>query len=172
MKSSMSETSKIDMILRQLIRIPSLLSGLLILLSSVIIAFDVVVRALGGGLFWAGEVTIYLLILIGFLGIGFALQSGKHVQVTFVLEKLSPSVKSILDKVVKLLIVFVSLIIIHFGIQAVIDSYNFDFRSPTMLSVPMFIPQASIPIGALFLLIEVIRQLVLDFSGSKRRKHG
>ena len=170
MKNDTKETGKVDMTLRQLIRLPSLLSGLLILISSIVIGMDIISRAKGGGVSWAGEVSVYFLVVMSFLGIGFALQSGKHVQVTFLLDKLSPEVNRVLAIVVKILIAIISLIVIYFGMQAVINSYTLDFRSPTMLAVPLFIPQAAIPIGAFFLLLEVIRELLADFSGSKGRK--
>ena len=169
MDANKSSSAKTDTFLRQLVQIPSLLGGILILMSALVIIYDVVTRAFGASTFWADEMTGYFLVVTAFLGGGFALQSGKHVQVTFVLERLSASINKFLDKLVKVLILLISFCLLYFGIMTVIDLYESHFVSTTMLSFPLAIPYAAIPVGALFIIVEVIRE-VLDFSRNKGGK--
>jgi len=153
--------SRADNFLRQLVRVPSLLGGVMILINALIIMYDVVARSFGGSTYWAGEVTVYFLVMMTFLGGGFALQSGKHVQVTFILTKLSASTSKILEKLTKTLILFISLGLLYFGTITVLNLHTSNFVSATMLAMPLAIPYAAIPVGALFLIIEVIRELFI-----------
>lgn len=155
-----------ESILRRLVRIPSLLGGFLILISSLLIMVEVVTRALGSSSFLAGELTGYFLVVTTFLGGGYALQSGKHVQVTFLLDKLPPTINRILDSIVKTLILLISLVVLYYGTLTALNLYELNFVSATVLAVPLVIPYAAIPIGALFLIIEVIRQF-RDLSSDK-----
>jgi len=158
---------KTNTVLRQLIQIPPQVSGIMIILSALFIMYDVLTRYFGQGTYWADEIAGYFLVAISFLGSGFTLQSGKHVQVKFVLEKLSPTINKVLDMVIKILILLITLIIFYLGSRYVLDLYLLKVKFITMLSVPQFIPYAAIPIGAFFLLLEVIRELILDLFSDK-----
>ena len=94
----------------------------------------------------AEEVMLFLLVAVVFLGNGLVSWEGRQIRMDVVLHVLPPAVRRLLEVFADLTMMVVSVVLIVFAWPVIDMLYDFDQRSPAA-SVPLFIPQALIPIG-------------------------
>jgi TRAP-type C4-dicarboxylate transport system permease small subunit len=117
------------------------------------------------------EISEYILVAIGFLGLGYAQLKGGHVNVDVVLLRLSPRTQRIISVLilVALIVFFVSM-----GQQIAKDAYvswaTKDYRSGTTLLIPTWPPKLVAFTGTGMLVLSLIVQLtriITDLSKSR-----
>lgn len=139
------------------------LAGLCILITAFIVTYEVFMRSVfNAPTEWVIEVSVYLIIVSGFLGLAIAYVEDKHIKVDLITIKLPAKTKKYLD-------VFVNLIAFVFCFVCLIESWDMmatsfvlDRTAPSTIRMPLFIPQASLPIGFGLLLLQIIRKLLVD----------
>ncbi len=114
---------------------------------------------------WSEECARYLMIWMGMLGSVIALQQGRHIGVTFFMEKFPPRLQKPAKGLTQAgMIVFLGILCW----QGILFSlFNADQISPA-LEIPMIIPFGAIPVGsAMMILIMLADMLDLFFPGGK-----
>jgi len=121
---------------------------------SVIILLQVFLRyVVKASLPWSEELARYLMVWIGMLGASLALSQGRHVGVTFVVDWARGLPKRLLAGCALLLVLgFLGLMLTQ-GI--ILVSNIWQQRSPAM-NLPMVIPYAAVPLGALFMIVQTL----------------
>ena len=162
-----------DKAVRTLTTLSGYVAGLLILLVSFMVAYEVFMR----GFFnapteWSIELSIYLVMASGFLGLAPALAGNNHISVDLVTSKLSPKLNQILRTVTALIGLIFCLILTIAGADMVLTSYEINSLSTSTLRIPLFIPQSAIPIGAGLIVLEFLRRLLADFIAWSAPKGG
>jgi C4-dicarboxylate transporter DctQ subunit len=118
---------------------------------------------------WSEEIARYLMIWMGMLGSVVALNKGRHIGVTVIVERLPPKVYALLIPVIQLIMVFFLLVIFKEGLSMAV--FNASQRSPAM-EIPMFYPYLAIPAGAALMIVEMIADILHRFfpteAGSRR----
>lgn len=116
-----------------------------------IIGFDVLARATGNPTLWASEMSVYLMIAMGFMGAAHTFERDGHFRVGLVADRLPGRGSVWLDLAVTLVgLGFVALF--AFGsIQLVMMLRSLGFRSSTLMQVPTWIPMAPVALGSVFL---------------------
>lgn len=108
---------------------------------------------------WSEELARYLMIWIGFLALPVALKEGKHIGLTFALEKIPTNCKSYVYLIADFFILFFSIFIFWQGVT--MTKFVVLQRSPSMF-IPMWIPYLSLPIGSflmsLYMIIKILKQ--------------
>ena len=94
----------------------------------------------------AEEVMLFLLVAVVFLGNALVSWEGKQIRMDVILHVLPPAVRRVLEIFADLTMMVVSVLLIVFAWPVIDMLYDFDQRSPAA-GVPLFIPQALIPIG-------------------------
>ncbi len=85
------------MLLKKINRILGILSGFLVLITAFIMLYDVISRYfLGAPTVWAQNICQYTILTAAFLGTSYALESGGHVNVEIVVERVGPLAAKIL----------------------------------------------------------------------------
>ena len=135
-------------------------SGIAILIISLIVTADVVMRYLFNSPFlFAGETCEFLLSLIVFAGLGYTFQKGGHIRVDLITRRL-PSVPRYWIRVATLGAAIIYLSMFTWQIFLFVkESYSFN-RQSTVLLFPIWIPQLAMLIGALALLLVVLLAIV------------
>jgi C4-dicarboxylate transporter, DctM subunit len=135
-----------------------LLSGILILLNGVFCTFEVVSRYFfNAPTIWVMEITIYLIVASTFLALAYVLMEKAHVRVDSIVNYLSPRTAVTLEVCTSALAILYCLVLVWEGTKLTLTAYGTWEVSPTLLKVPMFIPQLFIPLGGLLLTIQFIR---------------
>ena len=138
-----------------------LLGGGLIVLNGLFVAYEVLMRYLfNSPTVWVMEISIYVTLASTFLSLAYALRQKAHVKVDFITNYLSGRTLIFLEIFTSLLAILFCLIMGWEGAKMAMTSYQNWEVSPSVLRVPVFIPQIFIPLGTILLTLEFIRLLI------------
>ena len=126
-----------------------------------LVAHEVFVRyALNAPTQFSVEISEYLLVFISFASMGWILREDRHVRVRLVLDRLSPRVRAGVDAVVMVLLAAFAAVLVWTGGEMALTAWAGDDRSSSLLSAPLWVPHAFIPLGGLALmLVATVRAL-------------
>jgi C4-dicarboxylate transporter, DctM subunit len=137
-----------------------LLGGILIVLNGLFVSYEVIVRYLfNSPTTWVMEISIYVTMASTFLSLAYTLREKAHVKVDFITNYLSGRTLILLEIFTSLLAILYCLILGWEGLKVAVTAYRNWELSPSVLRVPVFIPQIFIPFGSAILTLEFIRLL-------------
>ncbi|AOB25361.1 MULTISPECIES: TRAP transporter small permease [Bordetella] len=144
-----------------LMRVQRLLSELIVLAMTLLIAAEVICRALFGfSLMIVEEVGGYLLVALVFLGMGVALHDGVLFRAEFVINALGERARLILQCVFDAIcLAGMAMLSWQLGVQ-VCESYARGVRAATTLATPLYLPQLFMVAGALSTALVLLSQLL------------
>ena len=147
-------------------------AGATVLLMTIGITLDVVVRALGlGAIEWMLEATEYALLVMTFLGAPWALREGAHVRVDVLVSALPRPVARVLDILVDLLGIGVSAVLMIWSVMATLASARSSSMVYKVLVFPEWWLYALMAFSGLLLTLEFIRRLVRSLRGDPPVEH-
>jgi len=118
-------------------------------------AYEVILRnVFNKPTIWTNEITSYLLVWFGMLGIVYAYDKGTHVSVDFVFRRLNASTQRFLNALTVLLILMFSMLICIYGYKYWWLAYSKGWRHFGMLDVPMSYTRISLPIVGILLVFQ------------------
>lgn len=151
-------------IVRGIDRLGSLASNAATALLFVIVALscaNVVGRyVFGAPISWADEAVMYLMIWMVFLGAITVGWHDQHIKVDVLVGMTPPRWQIAIRTVVDLVVASVALLLCYAGSGLIWKLLKFDQRSDA-LEIPLYIPQAAIPVGMAFIGLFVLVRLVL-----------
>lgn len=147
----------------------AVLAAVFMVLIAAITLLQVLGRMLGLAVPDAGEIAGYAMAASIFLALAHTFHSGGHIRVSLLLTHVGPRLRRALEYWCLALLALVGGLFGVFSIKLVIDSYAFGDVSTGMMSVPLWIPQISMALGAVLLEIAVIEEFVHVVRGNKPR---
>jgi len=140
-----------------------LLGGALMVCVAGMVMYEVVMRYFfNSPTTWVMEISIYFSLAGIFLSLAYVLRGKAHVKVDFVINRLPARTTVTLEILTSFLAILYCGVMAWEGAKLVLSSYLLGEVSPTVLKVPMFLPQLFIPIGSIMLglsFIKLIREL-------------
>lgn len=119
-----------------------------LLLMSVGVTLDVLARFfLGAGTKFAVEMSGYGLVVIVFFGLAYTHKTNGHIEIDFVVSRLSDSTKRRLRVVNTVVFLVYTVVLGYFGWKTFWTSYQFNTTSRTGLDVEVWPYQLVIPLG-------------------------
>lgn len=109
---------------------------------------------------WSEECSRYLMIWMGMLGSVVALQKGRHIGVTVLMEKLPSALQKLAMFIVRLVIIGFLFVLLQQGIEFAL--FNREQLSPAM-EISMLIPYTSVPVGAVMMILVVTGDIFNSF---------
>lgn len=153
-----------DRILNVITNITGVVAGLLVLFTGFMIVYEVICRSIfNAPTEWVMEISTYCVVVAGFLGMGVAYAGKKHIHVDILISRLSPKARCYIEFSIAFIGAFYSLIFMQQSWEMAMFSLEINNCAPTTLSTPLWIPQISMPIGLLVLLLQIIRTILVDF---------
>jgi C4-dicarboxylate transporter DctM subunit len=153
-----------------------LVGGILVLLNGIFITYDVCMRYFfNSPTIWALEISIYLVIIATFISFAYVLLEKAHIKVDFIIIHLSGRTAILLEVATSLLCILYCFVMGWEGFRLAVKSYQAGEVSPTILRVPIWIPQFFIPFGSALLtgqFIRHIKYLSQSLTHPKCRKDG
>ncbi|MBN1005647.1 TRAP transporter small permease [Amphritea pacifica] len=141
------------------------LSGLCIVLITLIITAQIVGRLLGFIVPSAEDFSGYALAAATFFGLAYTFREGGHIRVTLVIQKWREGARYIQE----LLVLIVALLLVSFmsfyAIHMVWESYIFEEVSSGYVSVPIWMPQVPVAMGIVMLNIAILDDLIMQLTG-------
>ena len=154
-------STALERIVAALARIALGFSAAALLASLVTIVYSVVRRyVFNAPVAWSDELVGYLLVASVMLAAADALLDGEHISVDIVTERLAPPARRIVLLVGLVAVAATAILLVVEGIGTVRFSLLVGQRSNGELALPLWIPQALVPIGAALLLAAAIAAFV------------
>lgn len=147
------------MLTRQIGRLMTAISLVLMLLLCIPITYEAAARAFNMPTIWVFETTLYAFVFLGFLGNYLAIQTGAHFRVMLLVE-LFPNLSGVFNLISQLATLVFAVLIIASGIYFMWYSITNHIVSATLLEIPLWIPQIAIPLGGLGLLLKTVEQMI------------
>lgn len=120
---------------------------------------------LNAPLSWAGEVSVFLLIWLTFLGGSWGLKFSSQASVSFLMDKFEGRNRKILEWIQMLAMIVFLVVILYFSFKWILLPSVAAQRSSSIL-LPMWIPYSAVPIGLSFAFIHLVARLT-SFSAKK-----
>ena len=116
------------------------------------------------------EVSTYLLILAGFFGMAYTMRTHGHICVDFLYSRFPKAVRRGLDVLTSLLSLFAIYVCMTESTNYMLMSYTMEIVSPSLLRVPLWIPQCFMLIGFVLLFLEIANHFLADFFGEDEKE--
>jgi C4-dicarboxylate transporter DctQ subunit len=132
---------------RALLAILRVLAGALLIASVALNFANVIGRYFfSASIYWAEEAMLFLMVGCVFLGNGVVAWYGRQIRMDVIVAMMPAKVRDALHLFSELVLIVTALTVVVFAWPVIRDLYDFDQRSQSA-DVPLFIPQALIPIG-------------------------
>lgn len=140
-------------------------AGVILFVPALMIFYEVVMR----GVFnapteWSIELSVYCVLVAGFLGMPVTYGAGKHIKVDILTSKLSPKNYCFLEILASTIGAIFCLVFFMEAVNMASLSYEIDRRSPDTLRVPLWVPQLSMPIGIGMLFLHFLGTILVDIN--------
>ena len=150
-----------------------IVSGMGILFMGLILAYEVVCRyVFNAPTIWTQEVSIYLFMWTMLAASSYTLQTGKHVRVDLLLERMSVKKRLLMEGGTAIVGAAYCLIVSWQAWQMISMSIQYGKLSATPLRVPLWIPQTALLIGFVLLTLQFLLILVGRFIAFRTPENG
>ena len=153
--------------------ITKILENILLLFFSVIILTTILLVILryifNTGIFGGNELISYLFIYTTAIGASVSIVKRDHIKITYFIDKLPEILRTIIDIIGHLLVIFINSVMIFYSLNWVKQAGVSE--SPT-LRVPMWVVQISVPIGCSLVIIYCIYLIIVDIFKNNKETNG
>ena len=108
----------------------------------------------------AEEVMNFLMVAVVFLGAGVVAYDGSHINMEIVIDRFPPRVRDSFRALAQVATIGIAAVLVTLGIPIVQRLAQFDERSQAA-NVPLYIPQAMVPIGLTLLALGAFARLAM-----------
>jgi len=156
----MQSTASPESFFNRMVIAIGLLGGALLVCVAGMVTYEVLMRYFfNAPTTWVMEISIYFSLAGIFLSLAFVLKGKAHVRVDFVINRLPPRTTISLEIITSLLAIVYCGVMAWEGMKLVLNSFRLGEVSPTILKVPMFIPQVFIPVGSTLLGVSFVKYI-------------
>lgn len=142
------------------------IGALMMIAMLAVIGYSVVQRYFfGTPVTWTDELTGYLVVATVMFGAAETLRRDEHITVDLLTTKRSAKVKKLISIWGNLAVIAVAVTLLLGTHSSLSYSYNFDIVSNGYLEVPMWIPQSSMIVGGVLLVLVAAARIVRQISG-------
>lgn len=146
-------------------------AGWMVIIMVLLTLIEVVSRyVFNSPLLVADEFGGYLLVAVSYIGLAYTINTGGHVRLTSLIDRLPRRVSKRLRLLTLLMLLAFIVILIQASIKYVSFSFDIGQHSSSWLQVPLQIPQLALPLGFLLSGIVVVGnifKLFLEFRGPR-----
>ena len=154
---------KYSKILNAITKALGTIAGILLFIPALMIFYEVIAR----GVFnapteWSIEMSVYCVLVAGFLGMPITYLEGKHIQVDILIAHLSRPTRIKLEIITSIIGIIFCAIFFMEALDMSLLSLEINRTSPDTLRMPLWIPQASMPIGIGLLTLHFLYTIMED----------
>ncbi|WP_341648424.1 TRAP transporter small permease [Thauera humireducens] len=151
--------------LDSLYRLSGALAALGMVATLVLVASGVVTRPLGIYLPGTDDYAGYTMAACGFFALAYTFKHGEHIRVSLVLERAGPRMRAALELFSLASGTAVAAMLAFYAVRLVLQSHEFEEISQGVDATPLWIPQLTMAIGSVVLLIALLDDLVTTVLG-------
>lgn len=146
-------------------------SGWLLFAVGIALAYEVIARRIfAAPTIWASELSELMMVWAVFLGLAWLVQADEHIRVTIIVDAMPPVGQRIL-RLVSLVVVlaFATLVAWH-GLRLPYDNFISGRKSGSMLNLPVWWTQASLPAGLALVAVQCMAEMLRCLAPSAFRR--
>jgi C4-dicarboxylate transporter, DctQ subunit len=129
----------------------------LLTLTGVLLTYEVVARYFfNAPTIWAAELSQLCLIWACPVAMGWALSNGRHITVTALTARMPPRARQLAEILSLVVILCFSVVVLVYGYEIFLDSFERGRTTGTMLDLPAWLPEASVPAGFALLILSCL----------------
>ncbi|MBV2263025.1 MAG: TRAP transporter small permease [Thauera sp.] len=151
--------------LDSLYRLSGALAAIGMVATLVLVATGIVTRPLGIYLPGTDDYAGYAMAACGFFALAYTFKHGEHIRVSLVLERVGPRMRAALEWFSLASGTAVAATLAFYAVRLVVESHEFEEISQGVDATPLWIPQLTMAIGSVVLLIALIDDLVMTAMG-------
>lgn len=151
--------------LDSLYRLSGALAAIGMIATLVLVGAGVFSRPLGIYLPGTDDYAGYAMAACGFFALAYTFKHGEHIRVSLVLDRAGPRLRVALEWFSLATATAVAAMLAFYALRLVWQSHEFEEISQGVDATPLWIPQLSMAIGSVILLIALIDDLVLTTLG-------
>ncbi|HPQ45587.1 MAG TPA: TRAP transporter large permease subunit [Syntrophales bacterium] len=160
---------KIDRLIDYVVLGGGYFAGFALLSCALITCYEVIARYLfNAPTHWTLELSIYLFIWFGFASMAYVQRAGKHVAVDVFVSRFPERTKALWNLVIIGIFFIFMLLLLYFGTRYTWKSILINEHSRDMWKVILWPVKAAVPIGALLLVLHLVREFVLSLRSFKK----
>ena len=149
------------------------LAAVLLTLSGVMLTYEVVARYFfNAPTIWAAELSQMCLIWACPIAMGWALSHRRHIRVNAITSQLPQRGKQIAEILSLLVILVFAVVVLIYGYDIFLDSFERGRTTGTMLDLPAWMPEASVPAGFALLALSCVTCLWRALNGDIPEEEG
>ena len=152
---------QINNFLKKIYNLAGFIAAFFLVLVAIFILTGIASRIFGFYIRGLAEYSGYCMAASSFFALSYTFVNGGHIRITLFLEKISKSMKNILEIWCLAVASLFSGFLAFYFIKMLIISYKFQERSEGADEILIWIPQTSVAIGSLIFFICVVHQLIL-----------
>lgn len=152
-------------LLDSLYRLSGVLAAVGMVTTLTMVAAGIVSRPLGIYLPGTDDYAGYAMAACGFLALAYTFKHGEHIRVSLVLERSGPRLRAALEWFSLATATAVAATLSFYAVRLALQSHEFEEISQGVDATPLWIPQLSMAIGSIVLLIALIDDLVMTTLG-------
>jgi C4-dicarboxylate transporter, DctM subunit len=137
------------------------ISGIFILFLGLIVTYEVIMRYFfRSPTDWVNEIASMLCLGSAFLALGYVMQEKAHIDVDFITKRLSKRNQILFSLIGLILSAIYCALLIWTGTEVAFATFRAGEMNPLGLGIPTFILRGFVPAGGIFLLVEIINQVL------------
>ena len=152
---------QINNFLKKIYNLAGFVAAFFLVLVAIFILTGIASRIFGFYIRGLAEYSGYCMAASSFFALSYTFVNGGHIRITLFLEKISKSMKNILEIWCLAVASLFSGFLAFYFLKMLIISYKFQERSEGADEILIWIPQTSVAIGSLIFFICVVHQLIL-----------
>ncbi len=126
---------------------------------------NVVVRYLTNASFaFTEEFTVFLMVVLTFVGSAAAFARNRHIRMTFITDRLPPALARKVELLVMLLSAIMFAVLVWYGWKLFLDDWQFDTTSPG-IGIPQWIYTIFLPLLSLVILLRIVGRTIRLIKG-------
>lgn len=157
-----------DRALKYVVTGMGLIAGMTIVIMMFIVIVDTMLRYLfNAPLIWGFEVDIFLMVAVVYLALGYTEAQDGHIKMTMVYEHMPPKIQAVLFIITRVIVLGVCVLFVWAGWLASWQALMSHSTTVGLVKLPLFPVKLLIPIGALIMCLQIIRDLIMALSGRR-----
>jgi len=141
------------------------LSGMSILMITLLIVAQVIGRLFGFIVPSAEDFAVYSLASATFFGLAYTFHEGGHIRVSLAIKSLPPKVRKFQEGAILIFASVLSIFMAFYMTHLAWESYIFEEVSYGYVPIPLWMPQVPVALGAIMFAIAILDDLVCMLQG-------
>ena len=152
-------------LLDSLYRLSGVLAAVGMVATLVLVGVGIFTRPLGIYVPGTDDYAGYAMAACGFFALAYTFKHGEHIRVSLVLERAGPRLRAAMEWFSLAVATAVAATLAFYAVRMVLQSHEFEEISQGVDATPLWIPQLSMAIGSVVLLIALLDDLVMMAMG-------